>query len=245
VNRPPLLNQRPVTVAVAVLAPLAVSSVVVPFREDVANTNVALLQVLVIMVVATSGDRVAGAVAALSAAASFDFFLTRPYERLAVTDRSDVETTLLLLAVGVGVTEIAAWGYRHRATSAQAAGYLAGIRTAADAVAVGSSASELIGTVSSQLVRVLGLRSCRFEYGVAGLGKPALLRDDGQVAYRGTVWDVEHDGLPVQTDIELLVESKGRLQGRFMLSAAPGSHPSVPQRLVAVTLADQVGASLR
>jgi hypothetical protein len=49
----------------------------------------------------------------------------------------------------------------------------------------------------------------------------------------------------VATDIELLVESGGRLQGRFLLSAAPSQHPSLAQRLVAVTLASQVGAALR
>lgn len=58
-------------------------------------------------------------------------------------------------------------------------------------------------------------------------------------------WDVERKGLPVDIELELLVESGGRLQGRFLLSAAPDTHPSIAQRLVAVTLADQVGASLR
>jgi hypothetical protein len=58
-------------------------------------------------------------------------------------------------------------------------------------------------------------------------------------------WDVDREGLPVDRDIELLVEGGGRLQGRFLLSAAPRQHPSTAQRLVAVTLAAQVGAALR
>jgi hypothetical protein len=63
--------------------------------------------------------------------------------------------------------------------------------------------------------------------------------------WQRALWDVERKGLPMDDEIELLVESKGRLQGRFMLSAAPDTHPSMDQRLVAVTLAAQVGASLR
>jgi hypothetical protein len=49
----------------------------------------------------------------------------------------------------------------------------------------------------------------------------------------------------VDRDIELLVESGGRLQGRFLLRAAPDQLPTLAQRLVAVTLAAQVGAALR
>src|SRR2546430_13456825 len=44
-----------------------------------------------------------------TAAAWFDFFLTRPYERFAITRRADIETTILLLVIGVAVTEIAVW----------------------------------------------------------------------------------------------------------------------------------------
>jgi hypothetical protein len=91
---------------------------------------------------------------------------------------------------------------------------------------------------------VLGLRECHFQYGIAGLGQPARLRHDGQVEWNGRVWDVDHDGLPVDTDIELLVESAGRLAGRFLLVATPNSRPTVAQRLVAVTLADQAGSVL-
>jgi hypothetical protein len=112
-------------------------------------------------------------------------------------------------------------------------------------VATGRSSGELVNEVSGQLVRVLGLRACRFQFGAAGLGEPARLRGDGQVEWQRALWDVERKGLPMDDEIELLVESKGRLQGRFMLSAAPDTHPSMDQRLVAVTLAAQVGASLR
>jgi hypothetical protein len=56
---------------------------------------------------------------------------------------------------------------------------------------------------------------------------------------------VDRDGLPSDGEIELLVESKGQLLGRFMLAAGSDSHPTRAQRLVAVTLASQVGSALR
>jgi hypothetical protein len=240
-----LLTRNRIVVLVALSGPLVVSAGLLPFRDSFANTNAALILVLVIVAVAMSGNRVAGMLAALSAAVWFDFFLTRPYQTLAINDRDDVETTVLLLAVGVGVTEIAAWGHRQQAHAHRDAGYLDGIRAAAEAVATGRSSGELIETVSSQLTRLLALRNCRFQYGVAGLGRPARLRSDGVIELNGERWDVETMGLPVDHDIELLVESKGQLEGRFLLRAPPDAYPTIAQRLVAVTLADQVGASLR
>lgn len=239
------MTRNRLVVLLALLGPLVVSAGVVPFRDSFANTNAALLLVLVIVAVAVSGNRVAGVAAALSAAVWFDFLLTRPYQTFAINDRDDIETTVLLLAVGVGVTELAAWGYRQQAHALRDAGYLDGIRAAAEAVATGGSSSELIEVVSGQLTRLLGLRTCRFQYGVAGLGRPARLHSDGVIELHGKVWDVETKGLPTDNDVELLVESKGQLQGRFLLSAPPETYPSKAQRLVAVTLADQVGASLR
>ena len=106
------------------------------------------------------------------------------------------------------------------------------------------SSSGLIKEVRSQLIDTLDLRACRFQPGVAGIGNPPRLQRDGQVVWNQSVWDVERHGLPTESEIELLVESGGHLRGRFMLTAAPGTRVPLAQRLVAVTLADQVGAAL-
>jgi GAF domain-containing protein len=50
--------------------------------------------------------------------------------------------------------------------------------------------------------------------------------------------------LPAGTDIELLVESGGRLQGRFLMRPDPDTPLTREQLLVAVALADQAGAAL-
>ena len=162
-----------VAVLAGLVVPLALAAILVPFRGTFPNTDAALALILVVVAVAANGYRPAGILAAVSAAAWFDFFLTRPYERFAITRRDDIETTILLLVIGVAVTEIAVWGRRQHAAANRRAGYLDGINAAAQAAATGSSPAALIDQVAAQLTRVLSLESCRFQYGAAGLGRPA------------------------------------------------------------------------
>ncbi len=162
-------------------APLALAAILVPFRASFPNTDAALALLLVVVAVAANGHRLAGILASVSVAVWFDFFLTRPYERFAITGRTDIETTVLLLVIGVAVTEIAVWGRRQHMAASRRAGYLDGINAAARAVATGDSPAALIEQVSGQLTELLALRSCRFQYGIAGIGRPARLQRDGRV----------------------------------------------------------------
>jgi Domain of unknown function (DUF4118) len=239
------LDRDRVAVVAALLGPLLAAAVLALFRDSFANTNAALVLVLVVVAIGANGNRLAGVLAALSAGVWFDFFLTQPYGRFSIRGRADVETTALLLAVGVAVTELALWGRRKHALASRDAGYLAGIQSAAEVMSVGGSSAALIDRVSDELTRILGLTRCRFEYGVAGVGDPARLRHDGEIEWRGRVWDVDRESLPVDSDLELLVEQGGRLRGRYVMRAAPNMHPSRLQRLVAVTLATQVAGTLR
>ncbi len=241
---PGYLTRDRLAVLAALAAPLALAAVLVPFRASFPNTDAALALLLVVVAVAANGYRLAGVLAAVSTAVWFDFFLTQPYERFSITHRTDIETTVLLLVIGIAVTEIAVWGRRQHLTASRRAGYLDGINSAAQAVAAGGSASALTGQVTSQLTQLLSLRSCEFQYGVAGLGRPARLRRDGSVTIGQRAWDVDAEGFPRATDTELLVESGGIFQGRFLMTPAPDARPTLEQRLLAVAFADQVGAAL-
>ena len=228
----------------AFAAPLALAAILVPWRASFPNTDAALVLILVVVAVAANGYRLAGYVAALSAGIWFDFFLTRPYERFTILRRADIETTVLLLVIGVAVTELAVWGRRQHAVASRRAGYLDGIGAAAQAAVAGGSPSDLIDQVSMQLTGLLALQSCRFQYGVAGLGQPARLQHDGTVTAGRQAPDADPSGLPPGRDTELLVESGGILQGRFLMTPAPGARSSLEQRLLAIAFADQVGAAL-
>jgi hypothetical protein len=96
--------------------------------------------------------------------------------------------------------------------------------------------------VRDQLISLLDLRDCRFEYGKL-MGSPARIEADGTVVTRYGRWDADQFGLPVG-EVELRTFVGGQYYGRFMLTPNPGSHPSRQARLVAVTLAETVGRAL-
>ena len=241
---PEYLTRDRLAVLAGLAAPLALAAILVPFRTSFPNTDAALAMLLVVVAVAANGYRLAGVLAAVSTAAWFDFFLTQPYERFSITHRTDIETTVLLLVIGVAVTEIAVWGRRQHVAASRRAGYLEGINNAAQAVAAGGSAPALIEQVTSQLTALLSLRSCSFQYGVAGIGRPARLQHDGSVTAEHRAWPVDTEGFPADADLELLVESGGLFQGRFLMTPDRGARPTLEQRQLAVALADQVGAAL-
>jgi len=241
---PILQAHRPLVVGVAAVLPLAACAVLVPFRESVANTNAALGLVLLIVAAASTGIRAAGLVAALSSATWFDFFLTEPYHRFLITDRADIETAVLLVVVGVAVSEIALWGRRQQAQASREQGYLDGVLSTGATVAAGrTSAQGLIDHVCRQIVDVLQIDDCRFD----PTSGPVLatLNPDATVTYNGQPFNVNRSGLPTDTEIALAVQSGGIVRGRFLLIAATRVvRPTREQLRVAVALANQVGAAL-
>lgn len=231
-----------ILVVVGLLAPLAVSAALVPVRARVNGTDAALLLVTVIVGIATGGQRSAGVAAALSSSLWFDFFHTKPYEHFSIGRSADVQTTALLLVVGVAVTELAARGRQQRAIAREGANYLAMVHDFAELVATGESSQFVIIRAAAELTELLHLRDCRFEDAPAPR-HAAQLEPGGQVTMSGVRWDVEDLGLPGR-EVELLVESRGRAFGRFVLVPTPGERVSLGRRVVAVALADQVGAAL-
>jgi len=74
-------------------APLVACLILLPFRGRVPNTSAALLLVLVVVAVASAGDRLAGLLAAVAAGLAFDFFLTVPFQQITIASAADVQTT--------------------------------------------------------------------------------------------------------------------------------------------------------
>jgi K+-sensing histidine kinase KdpD len=230
-------------VIAALAAPLALAAVMAAFRSRLPDTDAALVLVAVIVAVAANGFRAAGVLAAVSAAAWFDFFLTRPYESFDIDRRPALETTFLLLVIGVAVTELAVRGRREHGAAGRRAGYLAGIAATAAAMAGGRSPAGLTDEVARQLTRLLGLRGCVFQYGMIGLGGPARLERDGTVRAARQVAVAPDGDWPRDGAVELLVERGGVVRGRFLMTPGTGAAPGREQRLIAVALADQAGAA--
>ena len=227
----------------ALVLPLGVAAILVPFRGDFASTASALILVAVIVAVAALGNRFSGFVATLSATLWFDYFLTQPYERLAITHRPDIETAVCLFVVGIIVTELAARNRHHRASAFEEADYVGVIYDVSELVASSTPAPEVLERVRATLVDLLHLRGCRYEEGIGG--RPMMrLEHDGHVLLGGSLWSVDRMGLP-GPEIELLVSHRGQALGRFILTPTPGFEVPLQPRVVAVALADQAGAALR
>ena len=90
------------------LGPILVAAALVPLRNELDNTNLALALVVVVVAAALAGGRGPAVVAAVVAAMSYDFFLTRPYLSLTIDSADDVETTIFLLVIGLLVGELVA-----------------------------------------------------------------------------------------------------------------------------------------
>lgn len=231
-----------VTVPAAIVAPLVVAAILAPFRGTFATTAAALTMVAVIAVVAVSGNRVAGVLASLSAAVWFDFFLTAPYFRLAIDHRAELETTVSIFVVGVFITELAGRSRHHWQAANEATEFVAMIHDVADLAARTASVPAIVDRASDSLVRILSLRSCRFDLKMAD---PPLARIEpsGDVVHVGLHWPAREIGIP-GPEAEIVAQWKGRVVGRFVLTPTPGEAVSRVRRIVAVSLVDVVAASV-
>ncbi|HEY9370310.1 DUF4118 domain-containing protein [Streptomyces sp.] len=230
-------------VAAGLLAPFLAALALLPLRTSVTHTNLALLLVVVVVAVAALGSRLGGALAALSAAAWFDFFHTEPYQSFHIQDRADVETAVLLLIVGLIVSQLAVRARVLEQVAVSGAGRLERLHAATRRVRLGAAPDDAVRQVREELVEVLGLDACRFEYGML-LGRPPRLEHDGSVQVAGWIWDLDRQGWP-EGEIELRAVAHGRYQGRYMMTPRPGSlPPPLEDRLVAVDLADRAAAAL-
>ncbi|MFF5121405.1 DUF4118 domain-containing protein [Dactylosporangium aurantiacum] len=96
---------------------------------------------------AAIGNRLAGAVAAPSAAVSFCYFLTAPYERFTIAASTDVLTAVLLLAVGLAVSQPAARANRPRLATITDADRLARIYRTTQPVRSGAPPGQVVNQV--------------------------------------------------------------------------------------------------
>jgi K+-sensing histidine kinase KdpD len=218
------LTRDQAAIACALVAPPAAALILLPFRASWPNTNLALLLVVAVVAVAALGNRVAGALAAVGAAVWFDFFFTLPYERFTIRSTADVTTFVLLLVVGVAVSQLAAYSRRLKVIAITDAGYLAQIQETTALAQSARSPHEVAEHVRDQLIGLLGLERARFEFGSLR-SHPPRLQADGTVAAGPGRWDVDREGLP--EEVELRVSGGGQYYGRFLLTPRPGSRPSL------------------
>lgn len=227
---------------IAAFGPLLVAGLLVPFRDDLASANVVLVFVLVVVFGAAVGTRWSGALGAVVAAMSYDFFFTRPYQSLKIDNANDLETTLLLLAIGLVVAELVAFTRRHRAHAASRGDEIQMLRRTAELVAAGTTSDDVLDTVRNELVELLSLVECRYEAAPFTSTLPQIQRT-GAIDGAHRRWIGGEFTLP-GLGVEIPVVARGRTFGRLVLIPDLDVGVSIEERIVAVALVDQLGAAL-
>lgn len=226
----------------AVFVPIGVALLLVPSRGHLGPADDALVLVVVTVAIASWGNRGAAALAALVAAASFDFLLTRPYGSFRISRQGDITTEILFVAVGLLVGELAARGRQHQRAAARGHVEISRLHDLAQRIAGGEEPEFVLIAVANELRELLKLQDCRFVWEQPS-GKGAWIDNDGTVRLNPLRWPTATAGLPTR-QVELPVRGGGRILGTFLLTPTPVAPISHEQCLVAVALVDQLGAAL-
>jgi hypothetical protein len=241
-------GRKLVGLAVGGLGPIVVALVLVPFREDIDNANLALLLVLVVVLAAIVGDRAAAVLAAITGTMALDFFLTRPYASMRIESADDVETIIIFLAVGLLVGEVAARGRRFRRERERAADAIAHVHRVAARIAEGGPLDSegrlrtVVDEVIAEVIALLRLHDCYIEFAPFQWPLPRLERSgaietaDHEFSSGGFVLPEYGLGLPVL--------QAGSEVARLVLLGDPAVSVTLEERVVAVALADQLGSAL-
>jgi hypothetical protein len=225
----------------AILA-IGVAAVMSPLRNtSFGNTNAALVLVVVIAAAASMGGRGAGALTAISAALSYNFFLTRPYQSLHINDTKDVVSVVLLLGVGLVVGEFARSRGRNLGRIKRHAESAHRLERVAAILVTEAGVEQLADAVSAEIQAELNLAEVRWESNFA-TGRPVMERSGWIPA---TVHRHTGDGFELPRDgVDLPVSFAGARLGTLVLIPQADVGVSVDQRRVALALADLLASGL-
>lgn len=229
-------------IGIGALVAIATAGLLGSVRGEIDQANGALVLVLVVVVAAYTGGRWAGVATGLVSAVSFDFFLTEPYGSLAIESSDDIVTTVLLVAVGLAVGQIATSRNEAKAAGRAGADEVAGLYRVAGLTADGAPSDQVIDAVRAEVSTVLRLRECRFE----GLPlDPPLpeLEPSGRV---DAPYVFEGDGFTLPADgVTIVVRDGSHALGWLVcLPADANSGVSRDRRRTALILADHLGLVL-
>lgn len=233
-------DRRDLAVMVGGIVPILVAGALVGVRHQVQTSTVALLLLVVVVTTATAGGRLPAFASAVTAALSLNFFHTQPFLRLSIDSAEDAETAVLLLVVGLISGHVAARGHAARRFGRAE---IQRIHRVADMTARGDHVGDIIESAERELQDLLALRHCRFEPAPSSREIPRIERT-GAVNARHHRFTLSGGLVLPANGIGLPVWGRGVLQGQFILLPSPDRGASVEQRLMAVTIADQVGAAL-
>ena len=211
-------------------------------REQPLSVPAVVLVLLVIIAVsAVLAGPIAGFAASLIAALSFDFLFVAPYLVLKVGPIDELWPAVLLLVAGVSVVSVTRrrWQYSAATSALPRRGPNPSLHVHRVALLIerGADVRDVIAAVQAELTGLLVARSCRFDSGHTGGGRPRIERD-GSISGVGAELE-----LP-PTELELPVRLGRHSLGCFLVDPTPGVIVPFDHRIVAVILTDHLAAAL-
>lgn len=229
-----------IAVAAGPIAAILIAGLASGIRSQVGSTNVALVLTCVV-VSAAMASRMAGVVTALAAALAYNFFHTTPYHSLRINDGKDVVTVLLLVAIGLVISEVSSWRRRLQTATERHVEGQHMLEITAAMVAADKPLVEVWTTIQSLLVKELRIADCRFERGPSTAAHT--LKRSGSLS--ATEMKITDEGFELPSGgVSVPVVFAGEVLGQLVLIAKPGSGSRLEERRIAVALGDHLAISL-
>jgi hypothetical protein len=239
--RDPGDGHAPVGAAVGCLAALVIAGALAPFRDHLPNADMALALVVPVLLAAIIGGRIAGAVAAVMSALTFDFVFTQPYISLRISSKDDVATFVVFLIVAMLAAEMGIRARRGGAAARESRSELERLMRVADLSAHGADLDDVVMSARAELIGLFDLDECVYQAERSGPELPRLGNRGALEGARLVAWG---DFVLPTGGVEVPVMGRGRELGRLVLYAAEATRASLEKRLVAVAIADELGLTL-
>jgi K+-sensing histidine kinase KdpD len=222
---------------------IIVGAALTTVRDQLGSANLALVMVLMVVAAAAAGGRSAGAISAVVASISYNFFFTKPYLTVRIDSGKDILTVVLVLAVGLAVGELGVARSRQSATRRSHLRAVHALEEVGALVSKGADADEAWPAVRHALTVLLSLRGARFQPGT-GLDDLPIVERDGRVEVRDRRYTGRGFSLPAG-GVMLPLEADGVRLGRIVLDPDPTAGTTREERRAAIALADQFAIALR
>ncbi|MCU1367743.1 MAG: osmosensitive channel histidine kinaselike protein [Ilumatobacteraceae bacterium] len=233
-----------VAIAVGPIAAIIVAGLLGHVRGQVGTTNVALVLAAIVVITAMAG-RTAGFVTAITAALSFNYFHTAPYNSLRISGGRDVVTVVLLALLGLTVSEISAWRRRNTAIARRMQETAHELEEIVAMIAAGAGPDEVFAVVRPALVSSMGLSDCRYEPldRTTRVSTRVVLPRSGSLVSPSMHVGIGGFELPAE-GVAIEVVNGSTLFGHVVLIPDAQRGSTLDSRRAAVALADLLGMAL-
>ena len=220
-----------------VAAAIGIGGLLVPVRDVIGNTNVALVLVVVIVAAATFGGRIAGAMTAGAACLSFNSSISQPLYTLRVRSADDIWTIALLFVIGLVVGQLAVFARSNQARAIIERAGITHLEEVGALVAQDQPPNAVWDAVQAALLDELRLVGATFEPGDHPDGPMATLERTGKFDNKVMFWSREgielpRDGvvLPVQCRNQNLRTNRARAEPGPRYHSRPATGRRCPGR---------------